>query len=247
MHRYAVYYAPPEDHPLWEAGCSWLGRDPRAGRPLHHAPPWGRSAWRYGWHATLRPPIRLAPRIRTETLLRLLAEIAQRHAPFELPPLHVAGLADFIALRPSLSGRPEPAGEGPHGRLARLQALADDALISLDDLRAEPDVVDLARRGADARLDDEQRTLLQRWGYPHVLHRWRFHMTLTDGLEPAERAVRIAKASAHFEPALSRPAPVRDLCLYVEPAAGAPMQLIERFALTGSPQAASPSVSIAPH
>ncbi len=90
-----------------------------------------------------------------------------------------------------------------------------------------------ARRGADARLDDEQRGLLQRWGYPHVLQRWRFHMTLSDSLDPAERPVRMAKAAAHFESALSRPAPVRDVCLFVEPAAGAPLQLIERFPLSG--------------
>ncbi len=227
MHRYAVYYAPPEDHPLWEAGCNWLGRDPRAGQPLHHPPPWGRSAWRYGWHATLRPPLRLAPRIRSETLMRLLVEIAQRHAPFELPRLGVASLADFIALRPLSNAAPDG--------LARLQALADDALVSLDPLRADPDGVEQARRSADARLDDEQRALLQRWGYPHVLQRWRFHLTLSDGLEPAERMIRLAKAAAHFGPALAEPAPVRDLCLFVEPAAGAPLQLLERVALAGRP------------
>ncbi len=223
MHRYAIYYAPPEDHPLWEAGCSWLGRDPRAGRPLHHPPPWGRSAWRYGWHATLRPPMRLSPDVRADALVRLLGEIGRRHAPFELPRLMVASLSDFIALRLHPEAPAEP--------LAALQALADDTLISLDGLRAEPDALDLARRGADARLDDEQRGLLQRWGYPHVLHRWRFHMTLSDSLAASERPIRMAKAVAHFESALSHPAPVRDVCLFVEPAVGAPLQLIERFPL----------------
>ena len=225
MHRYAIYYAPPEDHALWDAGCSWLGRDPRAGRPIHPPPPWGRSAWRYGWHATLRPPMRLSPAARADALVRLLGEICRRHAPFDLPRLSVAGLADFLALRPHPQADP--------GALAALRALADDTLISLDPLRAEPDVVDLARRGADARLDDEARALLQRWGYPHVLQRWRFHMTLTDGLDATERPVRLAKAVAHFETALAGAAPVRDICLFVEPAAGAPLQLIERFPLTG--------------
>jgi hypothetical protein len=225
MHRYAIYYAPPEDHPLWEAGCCWLGRDPRAGRPLHHPPPWGRSAWRYGWHATLRPPMRLSPAARPDALVRLLADIARRHAPFELPRLVVAGLSDFLALRPHADAAAEP--------LAALRALADDTLMTLDTLRAEPDLIDQARRGADARLDDEQRALLQRWGYPHVLQRWRFHMTLSDSLDATERPVRMAKAVAHFESALAHSAPVRDLCLFVEPAAGAPLQLIERFPLSG--------------
>ncbi|MDP4302086.1 DUF1045 domain-containing protein [Leptothrix discophora] len=224
MHRYAVYYAPPEDHPLWEAGCSWLGRDPRAGQPLQQPPSWARSAWRYGWHATLRPPMRLAASVKADTLLQRLEALAARHAPFDLPRLAVARMADFLALRPS--------PDGPAEAMGALQSLADDALTSLDDLRAEADPVELARRGADARLDAEQRALLHRWGYPHVLHRWRFHLTLTDGLEPAERTVRQAKAVAHFAGALTHPAPVRDLCLYIEPAAGAPLQLIERLALS---------------
>ena len=25
VHRYALYFAPAGDHPLWAAGCVWLG------------------------------------------------------------------------------------------------------------------------------------------------------------------------------------------------------------------------------
>ena len=28
--RYALYFAPAAGHPLWTAGCDWLGRDPEA-------------------------------------------------------------------------------------------------------------------------------------------------------------------------------------------------------------------------
>ncbi len=47
--------------------------------------------------------------------------------------------------------------------------------------------------------------MLLDWGYPHVLGTWRFHMTLTRRLSPAERAVVQPAATAHFAAALARP------------------------------------------
>ena len=35
--RFAIYYAPEAQHPLWRKAAEWLGRDPLTGFPLHPA------------------------------------------------------------------------------------------------------------------------------------------------------------------------------------------------------------------
>ena len=69
--RYAIYYTPPEQSELAKKAAAWLGRDaftgeksaPVASGPLsagevaYHTA----SARRYGFHATLKAPFRLAP------------------------------------------------------------------------------------------------------------------------------------------------------------------------------------------
>ena len=64
--RVAVYYAPEPDDPLWAAGNRWLGRDPDTGATLQRPdaidiPNLTDEPAGYGLHATLKPPMRLAP------------------------------------------------------------------------------------------------------------------------------------------------------------------------------------------
>jgi putative phosphonate metabolism protein len=215
--RYAVYYAPPIDHPLWRAGCEWLGRDP-AGPAL--APPAraGVSApWRYGFHATLKPPMRLADGRDEEGLRTAVAELARRTPAFEMPALQVQTLRNFLALRPA----------APVGEDHPLRRLADACVTDLDTWRAPPTDEELQRRRPEA-LPDEERALLQRYGYPHVLAHWRFHMTLSDS--GADTALH-APATAHFAAALAQPLACDALSLFVEPAPGQPFRLAHRFAL----------------
>jgi hypothetical protein len=59
------------------------------------------------------------------------------------------------------------------------------------------------------------------------MQRWMFHMTLTDRLgEPLLQA-----AEAHFAGALARPRRVVDICVFTQPAAGAPMLIAARIPL----------------
>ncbi|MFN3614080.1 MAG: phosphonate metabolism protein, partial [Rubrimonas sp.] len=67
--RYAIYYAPEPGSALARAGAAWLGADPAgappppiepAGLPRPRAELVSRAA-RYGLHATLKAPFRLAP------------------------------------------------------------------------------------------------------------------------------------------------------------------------------------------
>ena len=220
--RHAIYYAPPPTHPLWRAGCEWLQRDPSA--PDAPAPrrEHVREPWRYGFHATLKPPIRLAEGRDETSLHDALARLAQRTPAFPMPALSVQWLSGFLALQPV----------EPLSRSHALHRLADDCVVQLDPWRAPPTPEDTQRR-LKLRLDDEQQGLLQRYGYPHVLARWRFLMTLTDSLPPdmGVRAALQREAERHFARALAQPLVCDAVCLFVEPAPGRPFQLVQRFPL----------------
>ena len=62
--RVAVYYAPLPDDPLFAASATWLGRDPESGAPAPQPDIAGIAEVTaeprlYGFHATLKPPMRL--------------------------------------------------------------------------------------------------------------------------------------------------------------------------------------------
>ena len=218
--RYALYFAPAATHPLWTAGCQWLGRDPGAGTSgeggLHRDDP-----RRYGFHATLKAPFALRDGTTRPQLLAALSHFVAERAPFAMPRLAAAALGDFLALRPV--DRDATAAGQP------LRALADDCVRLFDDFRRPPSPAEVARRLA-AGLDERQRGNVDRWGYPHVFERWRFHMTLTDGLsDDALRAGLLAEAARHFAGALAEPLRCEGVALFVEDAPGADFQLLRRF------------------
>ena len=171
----------------------------------------------YGFHATLKPPFRLA--YRWQDLLDDAAALAAETAPFALPPLAVAPLGAFLALRET-----EPCPP--------LHALADACVTGLDSHRLPPDSAELARRRGPG-LAPDQDAMLRDWGYPHVLSTWRFHMTLTRRLTEAERATVQPEAEAHFAPALAEPRRVESLCLFTQAGPGTPFKLAERLKLLG--------------
>ncbi|MCA3179064.1 MAG: DUF1045 domain-containing protein [Burkholderiaceae bacterium] len=224
--RYATYWVPEPGHPLWTAGCTWLGRDPRdGGAPGGPARAHVASPWRYGFHATLKAPVRLAPGVREDDWIGAVRALASRHAPFAMPPLRIAALGGFLALRPVVA----PAPDHP------LHRLADDCVRALDPMRAPPDEAELARRHAHG-LDARGRSNVERWGYPWVLEDWRMHLTLSEGLgglDPAVVDTLRRDAELHFEHALARPAVVSAISVCVEPAPGAPFELRCRMPLGG--------------
>jgi hypothetical protein len=222
--RHAVYFAPNPAHPLWDAGCRWLGRDARAGQPLQpparahvHAP------WRYGFHATLKTPLRLAPGVRQSDWLAAVQALAAGVPAFDLPALHVARLDDFLALLPVV----------PVEATHPLRRLADACVIELDRFRAPMSDADRERRLQHSR-SERQRAQALRYGYPHVLDDWRFHLTLTDsldGLDPREVQALQTAAQAHFAPALQAPLRCTALAVFEEPASGEPLRWTHRCAL----------------
>lgn len=229
-YRYALYWAPPRDHPLWLAGCAWLGRDPETGEtfdakpePLvtreEHARLVADSS-RYGWHATLKAPFRLADGRTYAELDTALREFAARRSPFPSPPLVVASLAGFLAV---VTTAPS----------AALSALADDAVRAFDHFRAPPSAQDLAKRLRNG-LTARQREMLETWGYPYVIEEWRFHMTLTARLGEERVATLRPALAERFAPALLAPPLFREVALYVEPEPGAPFRLLRRYPFRGA-------------
>ena len=224
--RAALYYAPRPDDPLHRAGAAWLGRDPETGAILAQPafPGLDPAALRdataaprhYGLHATLTPPCRLATG--WEEFAAAAAALAARTPAFALPALHLEELSGFLAL----VAPPCPP----------LDALAEACLRAVSVHCRRPDEAELQRRRA-AGLDAEQEALLQRWGYPHVLSRWQFHVTLSGRLDAdVMRPLRQA-AARHFAPALAQPRHVTELCIVTEAAPGAPMLIAERLPLAG--------------
>lgn len=220
--RYAVYFAPPPTHPLWRAGCAWLQRDPSSDDTAPPRRAHVREPWRYGFHATLKPPMHLAAGHDEAGLHGAVAGLAQRTAAFAMPALSVQWLGGFLALQPV----------EPLARQHPLHRLADDCVAGLEAWRAAPTPEETQRRLLPT-LDGEQRDLLRRHGYPHVMGRWRFHMTLSDSLppDPVVRATLQREAEQHFAAALAQPLVCEALCLFVEPAPGAPFRLARRFPL----------------
>lgn len=218
--RVAVYYAPAITDPLWRTACTWLGRDPETAATLKQPDIPDIAALTadprlYGFHATLKPPMRLATSY--DAFLADAERLATTLQPFQLPPLAVADLHGFLALRETA---PSP----------ELQALADACVTGLDTHRAPPDDAELARRRKKG-LPPPQEANLLRWGYPHVLDTWFFHMTLTRRLTADERAFVQPEAERFFASAVSMPRRVEALTVFTQAGPGAPFLVAERLPL----------------
>jgi putative phosphonate metabolism protein len=226
--RYAVYFAPRPATALAAFGREWLGRDAETGEAL--PPPGyvnGEADWwkaitdsprRYGFHATLKPPFRLAPHCSLDELVATLFSLAAELRAFPLPPLATAKIGTFLALVPGVGS-------------ADLQSLADRCVTALDGFRAAASEQELARRRA-APLSLRQQELLARWGYPYVLDEFRFHMTLTGDLaDEVDRQRARVLADAALAPFRRETVAVEDLCLFRQMEPAAPFTVLERIPL----------------
>lgn len=208
--RYAVYYAPPRDSALARFGAVWLGWDAEAGAEVDGPEPAGlprpraeivAAPRKYGFHATLKAPFRLAPAAELEGLEAALRDLAAEHAPFALP-LAMTAIEGFLALTPA-----EP--------LPYLDALAAACVTRLDGFRALARPDEIARRDP-AKLVGRQSEYLAAWGYPYVLEQFRFHITLTGALPAAEQAAVRGVLDPLLGPVLAEPVAFEDLCLFGE-------------------------------
>jgi putative phosphonate metabolism protein len=226
--RYAIYWAPEAGAPLAHFGADWLGWDAEAGAPIPHLFVAGLPASaaditatprRYGFHATLKPPFALAGGADAAALLSATRVMAARIPAFEAPTLALSSGHGFASLRLSAPS-------------AAMTALAAEAVTALDRYRAPLSPADLARRRA-APLPAAAQANLTRWGYPWVMDLFDFHLTLSGAMDAAPLDRTCAALAPLVAPLCAAPLPVREICVFGDPGAGAPFRLLARVPLGG--------------
>lgn len=222
--RYAIYFLPPASEAWARFGAAWLGWDVETGQELAHPEGTGldvatltATPRKYGLHATMKPPFRLADGQNIDALHRACAALAARRPAVTLDGLEITRLGRFLALRPV-------------GEMSALNALAAACVTELDLFRATAAPQELARRRA-ARLSPEQDAHLERWGYPYVLDQFRFHITLTGRLDDDRLAQVQRLLQDRLGPLLPVPFTLADLALVGEAGDGR-FHLIHRYALS---------------
>jgi len=196
VRRYAVYYAPAPQTALWRFGCEVLGFDAATGADgaSWHPPGMTPQEWAaatadprgYGFHATLKAPFRLAAGREEAELVDFLAAFGRRHRA--LPPVP----CEIAVVDPSPAGGFVAFAQAPAASERPFAALERAIVEEFDVFRATLTPSEIARRNP-ARLSPRQRAHLDRWGYPHVLDDFTFHMSLTGRLadpEPVAAALR---------------------------------------------------------
>ncbi|MDS9466163.1 DUF1045 domain-containing protein [Paracoccus sp. MBLB3053] len=222
--RLAIYHMPEGD--LGEFGSAWLGWDARRAatvpRPqidnLPASPQELTSTpMRYGFHATLKAPFRLAAGHDLDDLMRQIELVCDHLAPFTLD-LELRADWSFVALR-------------PRNRPAELMALEQALVTRLDHLRAPLSPQERDRRNPD-KLPERARMHLEHWGYPFVLDLFNYHLTLSNSLSPeTEEQLREALAPV-IAPLIAEPMPVRSVALLGEDKSRH-MRVIREFPLLG--------------
>jgi len=231
--RYALYYAPCPDTLFHALGSSWLGRDAWTGAgpgqpAIANIADLTAEPRRYGFHATLKAPFELAPGKSRDDLTAFAKDFARRQAPVMLPKLRLAALDGFLALVPD--------SETEH-----LHELAACCVMDFDGFRGAllPDEIQRRHRSG---LSHRQGRLLLNWGYPHVLDQFRFHMTLSNKLTPADMARLRREAERHFAPVIGVPVRLEAITIFCEAEKAEPFRAEERFALTGKAETIWPEL-----
>lgn len=234
--RFAIYAAPGTGSAdatavlLREKAEQWLGRSVSGDSVTPRIPAgWSREAVdaitvdarRYGFHATLKPPFRLAEDRTPEELDAAVAQFAAGAVGTLIPRLSLTRLGRFFAIVPGMDA-------------PGLHALADQVVKGFDDFRAPPTDAELARRNP-ASLTSRQRELLETWGYPYVLDEFRFHLTLTDHIPDGQQAEVERVLSDWFAALLGTAVPVDALALFIEAEPGAPFALHAVHQLQSAP------------
>ena len=122
--RVAVYYAPQPEDALFAEGAAWLGRNPEKGAPVPQPdiPNIAEATAEprlYGFHATLKPPMRLAEGCRPTDVVEAATEALPGGPRRSLcRALAVSDVFGFLALRET---HPLPAFAGA-GRCLRRAA-----------------------------------------------------------------------------------------------------------------------------
>jgi putative phosphonate metabolism protein len=191
--RYAIYYVSAPGSDLDRFGAQLLGYDafgedlPFPDGITQSVPDWRdltREPRKYGFHATLKAPLSLAPGKSESELVAACESFAAKPRPIPVIRPVINSISGFIAVVPA-----QPSAE--------LERLAADCVSDFDSFRAPLTAEDRARRNPSA-LTPRQCDHLDRWGYPYVMEDFRFHMTLTGRLDAARHDPVLAMLRNRF-------------------------------------------------
>lgn len=226
--RFALYFAPKPQSDLWGRACRWLGRGDGEGAMVTGHAPAGldadiftqltRSARRYGFHATLKPPMRLASGKDMDMFLAAARHFANGEAPVELGQMQIGLLEGFCAITPCHQGR-------------ELADFAARCVSAFEDFRAPSLPAEIAKRRANG-LSERQDALLEAFGYPYVMDEFRFHLTLSDHLPGWAAHDTVEAARTHFAEDLDHPWVLDGISIFHEPEPGAAFERIADFPLS---------------
>ncbi|HEY7647326.1 MAG TPA: DUF1045 domain-containing protein [Hyphomicrobiales bacterium] len=224
--RYAIYWAPAAESGLSALACSWFGGDLENGKAsldrnfLGLGPDLAESAVtsprRYGLHATMKAPFRLAPNSNAATLGDSLAAFCARRRRIRTGPLRLTRFSRFLALVP----------QPPR---AELDWLADECTTWFDRFRAPLSDADRDRRsGSLTSLETAQ---LEEFGYPYIFSSFMFHITLAGPLGDADLDRVEAALATAVAPFTEADFAIDELCLFGDPGDGAMFRLLGRYPL----------------
>jgi putative phosphonate metabolism protein len=226
--RYAIYYAPAPGSGLDRFGAALLGYDaftaadlPFPEGVLEATPDWREVTGdprKYGFHATLKAPMSLAPG-RTEAELVSACE-AFAATPRAIPVIKPAvdSISGFIAVIPV-----EPSAE--------LIRLAADCVTEFDAFRAALTEADRARRNP-SQLTPRQREHLDSWGYPYVMDDFRFHMTLTGRVSAERRDTLVSMLRDRFAALGLRSLEIDRIALFRQDDANSRFRIVRQYTIT---------------
>ncbi|HZY69253.1 MAG TPA: DUF1045 domain-containing protein [Devosia sp.] len=203
--RYAIYFAPARDALLWQLGTQWLAQPDLESLTI--------SARRYGFHATLKAPMKLSPSSELKSLRDALCSFTEVRPPVALTGLAPHMIDGFLAL----TADPQPEA---------LTALASEVVREFDDFR-ELLTLDERERRLKAPLSDRQIELVDLYGYPYVLDQFQFHMTLSDRLTEDLQQPLLERAEAWFAKALAETVLLDRLVVFAEPEPRAAFQRLD--------------------
>lgn len=207
--RYAIYYCPPQENLLNKAAEEWLGysawlheevaRPDGLSLPLDQLSKITSKPAVYGFHATLKAPMRLAEDCTFAMLSKAVEECAGILESIDIKVLTLRWIGSFLALVPDASSQ-------------ELQNLSGAIVGQLDSMRAPLTDADIERRNP-SKLTPNQLSHLHQWGYPYVGDEFRFHMTLSGPVAEEQKQEVENAARQHFGDLIDSPIYVDQLVI----------------------------------
>jgi putative phosphonate metabolism protein len=226
--RYGIYYAPTRAPSLWHLASTWLGRDAETGGDVTQ-PVFAeladvdfaritRDPRHYGFHATLKAPFALAADSSESALLDAARSFASARAPFRAS-ISPQALGRFLAFRL----------DGPS---TEMDALHADCVRHFEPFRRPLTLPEIERRRASglSKLQDDH---LIEWGYPFIFESFRFHMTLTGGLDDDELKNRVLKVAQRYFAEVTVAHKFDAICVFRQLDRESPFTIVDRFPFGG--------------